>query len=65
MDKLTTIALPAGLAYLGVRLAEMFGLKGALGALAGIGGAAVGIAISNKVAGTVGVKKAIAPAASV
>jgi hypothetical protein len=65
MDKVTTLAIPAGLAYLGVKGAELAGQKGAVGALLGILGAAIGLAISNRIAGVAGVKKAVAPAASV
>lgn len=64
MDKAINLLLPASLAYLGVKGAEMLGQKGAIGALAGIAGAFVGLIAANKVAGVVGAKKAIAPAAA-
>lgn len=65
MNKATAILLPASLAYGGVKLAEMLGQKGAVGALLGILGAGLGIAISSRVAGLAHVPKAVTPAASV
>lgn len=60
MNQLKTIALPAALAYLGIRLVEMVlgdKAKGVIGAVAGVAGAAAGIMLSSSVAGAVGAPK--------
>lgn len=49
MEQLKSLALPASLAYAGVRASEMLGAKSALvQILAGVGGAAAGLWLAKK-----------------
>lgn len=68
MEHVKLIILPATLAVGGVKLAEAIApqhMKGVVGVLLAVLGAGIGIAISNRVAGTVGAPKALKPAAAV
>jgi hypothetical protein len=66
--QLTAIAIPATMAYIGVRVGEMVSpdkyKAGVIGAVLGIAAAMLGVAIANHVSKALGTPKGVAPAAT-